>query len=133
MARIIGYAGGAAINIDLAAAPEFIGPAIGDFTVTLNVAMLARAFAGRFDAALPLTFVALGVLPTGLSLSAAGVLSGTPTVLGTYPGISIRASDGTDTIDSNTFSITVSLASTGISRSGISANEISNANIGEIL
>ena len=40
----------------------------------------------------PYTFLATGTLPIGLSLSAAGVLSGTPTTRGTY-GIHIQASD----------------------------------------
>ncbi len=40
----------------------------------------------------PYTFSAVGSLPAGLSLSAAGVLAGTPTVAGTF-GIHIQATD----------------------------------------
>ena len=51
------------------------------------------------------TFTANSALPAGLSLSAAGVLSGTPTVSGTY-NINFNAFDGVDTI-SRGFQLTI--------------------------
>ena len=57
----------------------------------------------------PITFaVQAGTLPTGLSLSAAGVLSGSSTATGTQSGLVIRATDNsTDTADSNAFDIEI--------------------------
>jgi hypothetical protein len=66
-----------------------------------------RNFASLFSDLDPLTFTAIGSLPTGLSLSSAGVLSGTPTTVGTSSSIEIRASDGTLTQDSNSFDIDI--------------------------
>lgn len=52
-----------------------------------------------------------GTLPTGLSLSAAGVISGTPTVAGTFGPITVQASNGAGNVNTAAFSITV--AATG--------------------
>lgn len=63
----------------------------------------------------PFTYsVQSGALPAGLTLnSSTGVISGTPTTPGTATGIVIRATDaGTDTADSNSFSIDVAAADT---------------------
>jgi hypothetical protein len=46
----------------------------------------------------PLTFTLAGSLPAGLSLSLSGVLSGTPTQVGSYPNLEITASDGADSV-----------------------------------
>lgn len=55
----------------------------------------------------PITFsVTSGVLPNGLSLSASGVISGIPTLAGTYTGI-VTASNGTQPDATQNFSITV--------------------------
>lgn len=89
--------------------PTFDGPTISNFALTLNVAMVARNYAPLFSDDQALTFTALGSLPNGLSLSSAGVLSGTPSVAAAFAGISIRATDlDTNTVASNTFTITVS-------------------------
>ena len=48
-----------------------------------------------------------GVLPSGLSLSAAGVLSGTPLVSGTFGPIVVRATNGAGFLDSSPISITI--------------------------
>jgi hypothetical protein len=88
--------------------PIFTGPGISDLTLLVNEAMSPRDYSGRFFDTDSLTFSIVGVLPTGLSLSSDGILSGTPTVLGTTAGLVIQASDGTDTVDSNAFSITIS-------------------------
>lgn len=55
-----------------------------------------------------------GTLPTGLTLnSSTGEITGTPTTAGTASGIVIRATDaGSDTADSNSFSIDVAAADT---------------------
>lgn len=91
------------------AAPSatFDGPSIGNFSLVIDVAMTPIDFSTRFSGP-GLTFEAVGSLPTGLSLSSAGVLSGTPTVEAVTTGLVIRATDSnTATADSNAFNITV--------------------------
>ena len=57
----------------------------------------------------PMAFTVLsGSLPTGLALSSAGVLSGTPTVAGTYTFV-VKAANGTSP-DATTASITITIA-----------------------
>jgi cyclophilin family peptidyl-prolyl cis-trans isomerase len=53
--------------------------------------------------------VTSGALPTGLSLSTAGVISGTPTAAGTFTG-TVTASNGIGTAATQNFSITVNQA-----------------------
>jgi cyclophilin family peptidyl-prolyl cis-trans isomerase len=57
----------------------------------------------------PTFSVTSGVLPTGLSLSTAGVISGTPTAAGTFTG-TVTASNGIGTAATQNFSITVNQA-----------------------
>lgn len=85
---------------------QFIGPDIASFYLVTNVAISNRDYSGLFSGS-GHTFTNTGTLPTGLSLSGAGVLSGTPTVPGTYASIVIVA-DGSSS--SNAFSITVGAA-----------------------
>lgn len=55
-----------------------------------------------------LEYEVLGTLPTGLSLSALGVLSGRPTLIGRFPGIRLIATDPFgEFVRSNAFTITV--------------------------
>ena len=54
----------------------------------------------------PYTWSSTGTLPTGLSLSSAGVLSGTPTVGGTYP-FTIQVTDSTGATASQRVELTV--------------------------
>ena len=55
----------------------------------------------------PITYaVTTGVLPTGLSLSSAGVISGTPTVLGSFSG-TVTASNGTAPAATQNFTIVI--------------------------
>jgi hypothetical protein len=97
----------------------FIGPNIATLTLTVDQAMSPRNFAPRFQSDLALTFTINGTLPTGLSLSSAGVLSGTPTQIGTFFPISITAEDeNTDTADSNDFAIVVLATAPGFSSVG---------------
>lgn len=60
---------------------------------------------------------ATGTLPPGLALSAAGVISGTPTASGTYTG-TITASNGTAPDATYSFSIVVAAAPAGRSSGG---------------
>ena len=84
----------------------FLGPDISNFARVIDVP-LSIDFSGLFSGP-GLTFEALGTLPDGLTLSSAGVLSGTPTVEAVFGGISIRATDSNlATADSNTFAITI--------------------------
>ncbi|HEX8116234.1 MAG TPA: Calx-beta domain-containing protein [Pyrinomonadaceae bacterium] len=48
-----------------------------------------------------------GTLPTGLFLTSAGVLSGTPTTAGTYSNITVTASNGVSPAATQTFDLTV--------------------------
>jgi len=56
------------------------------------------------------TFSATGTLPTGLTLSPAGVISGTPTVAGTFAGITVTATNGTAPDATQNFAITIAPA-----------------------
>jgi hypothetical protein len=87
--------------------PTFVGPTISNVTVYRLVAMGSIDFSSRFTDDGAMTFAFVGTPPAGLSLSSAGVLSGTPTTLGATTGLSIRCTAGADTVDSNTFTITV--------------------------
>lgn len=82
--------------------PTFIGPTIADINLTQNQAMSPINFAPRFSGAT--AFTLQGGAVTGLSLSGAGVLTGTPTTIAANTGRFIRA-DGV--ADSNTFTINV--------------------------
>lgn len=109
MARIIGFAGGAFINVDQGAegSATFVGPSIGNLSFVIDAAITPIDFSTRFSGT-GLSFAAVGSLPTGLSLDAAGVLSGTPTVEQVASGIVIRATDASlATADSNSFNITI--------------------------
>lgn len=109
MARIIGFAGGAFINVDQGAegSATFVGPTIGNLSFVIDTAITPIDFSTRFTGT-GLTFAAVGSLPTGLSLNSSGVLSGTPTVEQVASGIVIRATDASaGTADSNSFNITI--------------------------
>ena len=58
------------------------------------------------NAVLPVSFVAIGTLPPGLTLSAAGVLSGTPTTIGTY-NFSVLATDANQCQGMRSYTLTV--------------------------
>lgn len=96
---------------------QFLGPDIGSFYLVTGVAISNRDYSVLFSGS-GHTFTNTGTLPTGLSLSSGGVLSGTPTVAGTYSGIVI-VSDST--VNSNSFTITVGAAITIRSGGGIMA------------
>lgn len=90
------------------AAPTFPGPSISNLSITQGAAMTAVNVAGRFSDTDALTFSAIGTWPAGVTVSSAGVISGTPTVVGNYTGLTVRATDtAAQTVNSNSFSITV--------------------------
>lgn len=92
--------------------PSFDGPSIAAISGTEGVALSSLDVSSRFsDAESALTFSAVGSWPDGVTVSSAGVISGTPTTAGTYSGLQVRATDAEAlTADSNTFSITVAAA-----------------------
>ena len=92
--------------------PSFTGPSIAAISATEGVALSSLDVSTRFsDAESALTFSAVGSWPAGVTVSSAGVISGTPTTTGTYSGLQVRATDaGALTADSNAFSITVAAA-----------------------
>lgn len=90
------------------AAPTFPGPSISNLSITQGAAMTAVNVAGLFSDTDALTFSAVGTWPAGVTVSSAGVISGTPTVVGNYTGLTVRATDtAAQTVNSNSFSITV--------------------------
>lgn len=90
------------------AAPTFTGPNIGNLTGAVGVALSANDVHAKFSDGDALTFSAVGSWPPGVTVSSAGVISGTPTTAGTYSSIKVRATDTiAQTVDSDTFSFTV--------------------------
>jgi len=92
--------------------PVFLGPSISLAAIQQGVSMTPISVAARFQdpAAQTLSYSAVGAWPPGVVISAAsGIISGTPTTVGTYSSLQVRATD-TDgnTVDSNSFSLTVS-------------------------
>lgn len=91
------------------APPTFPGPSITDMTLGMSVAMSPVNVSSKFNDTDALTFSAVGSWPPGLSVSSAGVISGTPTSAGAYTNLKVRATDtASQTVDSNTFTITIS-------------------------
>jgi hypothetical protein len=66
---------------------------------------VAYSFSCTATGTVPITFAAAG-LPTGLTISPAGVISGRPTLPGTFPG-TITASNGTPPNATQAFSIVI--------------------------
>lgn len=92
-------------------APTFPGPNIGNLNGTEGVALSANTVSDSFSDTDALTFSAIGSWPPGVTVSSAGVISGTPTTAGTYSALKVRATDtATQTVDSDTFSFTISAA-----------------------
>ena len=93
----------AAVEILLAPAPVVT-------TTTLPPATIGVAYTAQLAAsggAQPFTWtLASGTLPAGITLSTAGLLSGTPTALGTFP-FSVKATDSAATPSSSTAALTL--------------------------
>lgn len=94
--------------------PSFTGPNIADISGTEGAALTPVDVSAKFyDAESGLTFSAVGSWPAGVTVSSAGVISGTPTTAGTYASLQVRATDaGSLTADSNAFTITVAAPAT---------------------
>ena len=92
--------------------PSFTGPNIADISGTEAVALTPVDVSAKFyDAKSSLTFSAMGSWPAGVTVSSAGVISGTPTTAGTYASLQVRATDADSlTADSNAFTITAASA-----------------------
>lgn len=95
-------------------APTFAGPDLALSTLSLSVLMTPVDAAGRFadpDSGDAGTYSAIGTWPAGVTVSLAGLISGTPTASGTYSNLRVRRTDGGGlTADSNLFTITVAAA-----------------------
>ena len=79
--------------------------------LTEDVAMTSLDLTSYFSGSeTPFTYaIQSGTLPTGLSLSS-GVISGTPTQVGTFPIVVRGTDDATNTADTNSFNIVVASA-----------------------
>lgn len=90
-------------------APTFGGPDIGGaLTGIEGVALADLDVSGRFSDTDALTFSAVGGWPAGVTVSSAGVIGGTPSVVGMYPDLKVRATDtASQEVDSNTFTFDV--------------------------
>jgi len=103
------------------AAPTFPGPNIGAQSGTVGLSV-SNSVASKFSDSDALTFSAIGSWPPGLSVSSAGVITGTPTTAGTYASLSVRATDTiAQTVDSDTFTYTISAAAAGATISATTA------------
>lgn len=104
--------------------PTFDGPNIADQSGTESVAVTPLDVSGLFsDAESAMTFSAVGTWPAGVTVSSAGVISGTPTTAGVYSALQVRATDtGALTADSNTFSFTIEADATSITTSALRNN-----------
>ena len=104
------------------AAPTFPGPSIGAQSGTVGLAV-SNSVASKFSDSDALTFSAIGSWPPGLTVSSAGVITGTPTTAGTYASLSVRATDTiAQMVDSDTFTYTISAAAAGATISTTTAN-----------
>jgi hypothetical protein len=91
--------------------PTFTGPDITNKTMVEDVAMTSDTVSDSFSDSDALTFSAIGSWPDGVTVTSAGVIQGTPTTPGTYASLKVRATDtASQTVDSNTFTITVTAA-----------------------
>ena len=87
-----------------------VAPTITSAAPSNGVQGVAYTHTYTANGSAPITFsVTAGALPTGLTLTPAGVLSGTPTTLGTYSG-TVTAANGILPDATQNFSITISLA-----------------------
>jgi len=95
-----------AFSITIAAVP----PTITSAAPSNGVQGAAYSHTYTATGTAPITFSSIpGSLPPGLNLTSAGVLSGTPTTIGTYSGV-VTATNGTLPDATQSFNITISLA-----------------------
>lgn len=95
------------------AGPTFSG-SIGGISATQGQAIAGVNVAGLF-AGTGLSFTAVGSWPAGITVSPAGIISGTTSAAaGTYGGLSVRATDSSgQSVLSNAFAITVAAPASG--------------------
>ncbi len=102
-------------------------------SATLPATMVGNAYAVSFNATAgqePYSWKATGTLPDGLSLSSAGVLSGTPTAAGTAQ-FTVSVTDATDTTVSRNFMLTVNDPQLPQGSFAITSTSFPNGVIGE--
>jgi len=95
----------ATLGLTIKAAPAIVFPttlAAATYKAAYTASVAATGGAGTLTYSL-----ASGALPAGLTLSAAGAISGTPTVVGTFP-ITVKAADAFGDSATQAFSLTVS-------------------------
>ncbi len=87
--------------------PVFVGPNLSDMILIETLPMRDIDFSGYFSAAGDIAFSIDGELPDGLSMTSAGVLTGTPLETGTFAGLTVVAHNAGGDAPSNEFSISV--------------------------
>ena len=83
---------------------------------------VAYSFTATATGTAPIGFTATG-LPTGLAISTSGVISGTPTTAGTFPG-TITATNGTLPNATQAFSIVISVVPATITATALEGNNL---------
>jgi hypothetical protein len=104
----------------------------GGVTLTVNPTTLPNGTVGTSYSAQisasggtsPYTFSKTGTLPTGLTLSSVGLLSGTPTAAGTYT-FTVTATDNASNTGSRSYNPTISSGGTSCSGVSFSVNDTS--------
>lgn len=104
------------ITVTVNQAPVFSGtsPSSGTYGAPYSFACTASGSPA------PSFSVTAGALPSGLTLSSTGVISGTPTAAGTFTG-TLSASNGIGTADTLDFSIIIEKAAAGVTLNGLAA------------
>lgn len=97
-------------NMSVVWVPSTVAPTFTSTTPPAGSQGTAYSHTCTASGSAPITFaVTSGALPTGLTLASSGLISGTPTVAGTFTG-TITASNGTLPNASQAFSITIAQA-----------------------
>ena len=95
-------------------------------TGTVNQAYAGYTFIAD-GAPTPVYSVQAGTLPPGINLSAGGVLSGTPTTVGVYSGIVVRATNAAGVLDTASFTITINQVAATLSTQASAGVGLGNA------
>lgn len=113
-------------------APTFNGPSIAAQAGIVSTALTPLNVSTLFsDAESGLTFSAVGTWPAGVTVSSAGVISGTPTTAGTYASLQVKATDaGGLTVNSNAFTFTIATAALA---STVMVTDVLKNNAGTVL
>ena len=111
-----GATGSATFGWTVTAAANTVTVANPGAQSSVSGSAVSLQISGTDSGLLSLTYSASG-LPPGLSISSAGLISGTPTTAGTY-SVTVAAKDSTGATGSATFAWTVSPATTTLSYTG---------------